>query len=39
MRIQLIPVVLPNKQLIANLETNCQRLQIDYDPEFITDNE
>jgi hypothetical protein len=25
------------KQLFANLETICQRLQIDYDPEFITD--
>ena len=25
------------KQLFSNLETVCQRLQIDYDPEYIKD--
>ena len=38
MRIQLYDRGLPpGKQLFANLETICQRLQIDYDPEYIKD--
>lgn len=38
MRIQLYDRGLPpGKQLFANLVTLCQRLQIDYDPEYIKD--
>ena len=38
MRIQLYDRGLPKgKQLFANIETVCQRLQIDYDPEYNKD--
>ena len=38
MRIQLFDRGLPQgKKLFADLETVCQRLQIDYDPEYIKD--
>jgi hypothetical protein len=38
MRIQLFDRGTPQgKQLFSNLETVCQRLQIDYDPEYIKD--
>jgi hypothetical protein len=38
MRIQLYDRGLPpGKQLFANLQTLSQRLQIDYDPEYIKD--
>lgn len=38
MRIQLYDRGSPQgKQLFANLETLCQRLQIDYDPEYFKD--
>jgi hypothetical protein len=38
MRIQLYDRGLPpGKQLFANLQSLCQRLQIDYDPEYIKD--
>jgi predicted RNA-binding protein with PUA domain len=38
MRIQLYDRGLPpGKQLFANLQTICKRLQIDYDPEYIKD--
>jgi hypothetical protein len=38
MRIQLFDRGSPRgKQLFANLETLCNRLQIDYDPEYIKD--
>ena len=38
MRIQLYDRGTPQgKQLFSNLETVCQRLQIDYDPEYIKD--
>lgn len=38
MRIQLYDRGLPpGKQLFTNLQTLCQRLQIDYDPEYIRD--
>lgn len=38
MRIQLFDRGTPlGKQLFSNLETVCQRLQVDYDPEYIKD--
>ena len=38
MRIQLYDRGLPQgKKLFTDLETVCQRLQIDYDPEYIKD--
>lgn len=38
MRIQLYDRGLPpGKQLFSNLQSLCQRLQIDYDPEYIKD--
>jgi len=38
MRIQLFDRGSPKgKQLFADLETLCKRLQIDYDPEYIKD--
>lgn len=38
MRIQLFDRGSPaGKQLFANIETVCKRLQIDYDPEYIHD--
>jgi hypothetical protein len=38
MRIQLFDRGSPQgKQLFSNLEIACQRLQIDYDPEYIKD--
>ena len=38
MKIQLFDRGTPQgKQLFSNLETVCQRLQIDYDPEYIKD--
>jgi hypothetical protein len=38
MRIQLYDRGLPQgKKLFSDLETVCQRLQIDYDPEYIKD--
>jgi len=38
MRIQLFDRGLPKgKQLFTDLETVCQRLQIDYDPEYSKD--
>jgi len=38
MRIQLYDRGLPpGKQLFANLQSLCQRLQIDYDPEYSKD--
>ncbi len=38
MRIQLFDRGTPKgKQLFANIETVCERMQIDYDPEFIKD--
>ena len=38
MRIQLFDRGTPQgKQLFANLEALCKRLQIDYDPEYIKD--
>ncbi|MFA6184812.1 MAG: thioredoxin family protein [Candidatus Shapirobacteria bacterium] len=38
MRIQLFDRGTPQgKQLFSNLETVCQKLQIDYDPEYIKD--
>lgn len=38
MKIQLYDRGTPQgKQLFSNLETVCQRLQIDYDPEYIKD--
>jgi len=38
MKIQLFDRGTPQgKQLFSNIETVCQRLQIDYDPEYIKD--
>jgi len=38
MRIQLFDRGTPQgKQLFSNIETVCQRLQVDYDPEYIKD--
>lgn len=38
MRIQLYDRGLPpGKQLFSNLQSLCQRMQIDYDPEYIKD--
>jgi hypothetical protein len=38
MRIQLFDRGTPQgKQLFSNIETLCQRLQIDYDPEYVKD--
>lgn len=38
MRIQLYDRGLPKgKQLFADIQSLCQRLQIDYDPEYIKD--
>ncbi|MDD2224640.1 MAG: hypothetical protein PHP97_00560 [Candidatus Shapirobacteria bacterium] len=38
MKIQLFDRGTPQgKQLFSNLETVCQKLQIDYDPEYIKD--
>ena len=38
MRIQLYDRGTPSgKQLFSNLEIVCQRLQVDYDPEYIKD--
>ena len=38
MRIQLYDRGLPpGKQLFANIQSLCQRMQIDYDPEYIKD--
>jgi len=38
MRIQLYDRGLPpGKQLFANIESLCQRMQIDHDPEYIKD--
>jgi len=38
MRIQLFDRGTPKgKELFANLETLCRRLQVDYDPEYIKD--
>ena len=38
MKIQLFDRGTPKgKQLFSNLETVCQKLQIDYDPEYIKD--
>lgn len=38
MKIQLFDRGTPKgKQLFANIETLCKRLQIDYDPEYVKD--
>ncbi len=38
MRIQLYDRGTPQgKQLFSNIETVCQKLQIDYDPEYVKD--
>ncbi|HBP51537.1 MAG: hypothetical protein US68_C0010G0053 [Candidatus Shapirobacteria bacterium GW2011_GWE1_38_10] len=38
MRIQLYDRgLLPGKQLFTDLQALCQRLQVDYDPEYIKD--